>query len=163
MSKAFTKDDDGAERVLVRPRPPLPPDTPNYVTPRGISLLRDELESLGRERSRLEAASRAGGPESTALAARVAELAARIASANVIDPSRETHDKVRFGATVTVQTEAGASRRYQIVGVDEADAATGCIAFTAPLARSLLGASIGDTVVVRLPRGSESVIVVAIE
>ncbi len=57
----------------------------------------------------------------------------------------------------------GGPRRYQIVGVDEADAASGKIAFVSPLARALLGRSAGDTAHVRTPRGEEELEIVAVE
>ena len=68
---------------------------------------------------------------------------------------------MRFGAHVRVESEEG-ERRYQIVGVDEADAARGRIAFVSPLARALLGRRVGDVVRVRLPRGEQELEVVAI-
>ena len=74
----------------------------------------------------------------------------------------EPRDQVRFGATVTVDG-AGGVRRYQIVGVDEADAARGKIAFVSPLARALLGSAVGDTARLRAPRGEEELEIVAVE
>ncbi|HEU4407634.1 MAG TPA: GreA/GreB family elongation factor [Polyangiaceae bacterium] len=159
MSKAFTK--EGApDAPLVPPRSPLPPGVTNYVTPRGLALLRDELRHLQAERASLEAA---GPPDEggdatarlAALAARVAELESRLAVAELVEPPAEPPDEVRFGATVRVRNEAGEERRYQIVGVDEADAAAGRIAFLAPLARALLGKRAGEAAVVRTPRGDE--------
>ena len=42
MSKAFTKEDAPDVPLLVPPRAALPPGVPNYVTPRGLRLLRAE-------------------------------------------------------------------------------------------------------------------------
>ena len=68
---------------------------------------------------------------------RLAELSARLASAQLVDPNAQAHDKVRFGAIVTLRTvegaQAGEERRIQIVGVDEADPAQGKVAFTTPM------------------------------
>ncbi|HEU4537219.1 MAG TPA: GreA/GreB family elongation factor [Polyangiaceae bacterium] len=159
MSKAFTKE-GASEAPLVAPRPPLPAGVANYVTPRGLALLRDELRRLHAERAALEAATPADGDADrpaalAALAARVAELESRLAAASLVDPAEQPRDEALFGATVRVRTEAGDERRYQIVGVDEADAAAGRSAFLAPLARALLGKRAGDVALVRTPRGDE--------
>ena len=63
---------------------------------------------------------------------------------------------------MTARTEDGGERRYEIVGVDEADPAHGRIAFVSPIARALLGKAIGDVAVVRTPRGEEEIEVVAV-
>jgi transcription elongation factor GreB len=158
VSKAFTKDDDGAVVQFVRSRAPLPRGIPNYVTARGLAALRDERVGLEGERSRRDAAGDLAAV--AALSARLAELEGRIGSAEVvIAPAGEARAMIRFSATVTVQNEGdggGGERRYQIVGVDEADAGAGRIAFTAPLARALLGRQVGDTVSISTLHGEES-------
>lgn len=147
----------------------MPPGVANYVTPRGLELLRDELRRLEAQRAELEAQSspdaeaEADRPQAiAALTARIVELSSRVASAELVDPQGQPRDEARFGATVLVRNEAGDERRYQIVGVDEADAAAGRVAFLAPLARALLGKHAGDIAVVRTPRGDEELEVVAI-
>lgn len=164
MSKAFTKDEGSSDPVVVRPRAPLPPGTPNYVTPRGFERLREELETLSQDRVRIEANDKAEGhaPEHAALVARINELGARLATASVVDPTRQPHDVVRFGAVVAIRSESRGTRSIQIVGVDEANAAEGRIAFVAPLARALLGAAVGDEVLVRTPGGTESLTILSI-
>ena len=165
MSKAFTKDDASDDPVVVVPRAPLPAGTANYVTPRGLSALRAELRQLDAERGRLEGLDADVHPdrarELTAVHARVRELGERVASAVPVDPRGQPHDEVRFGAQVTVRGEH-AERRYEIVGVDEADAPRGRIAFVSPLARALLGKRVGDDVTVRTPRGKEELEILAI-
>ena len=83
------------------------------------------------------------------MAGRTRDLTARLASAEVVDPRQQPHDQVRFGASVTLRTvggeRAGEERRLEIVGIDEADAAHGRMAFTAPIARAILGREVGDT------------------
>jgi transcription elongation factor GreB len=155
VSKAFTKDDDGAAVHFVRSRAPLPRDTPNYVTARGLAALRDERVRLEGERSRWEAA---GDPAAVAaLNARIGELEARIGSAEIVTPpAGEARNAIRFSATVVLESDQGVERRFQIVGVDEADAAAGRIAFTAPLARALLGRQVGDIVAMSTLHGEES-------
>ena len=164
MSKAFTKDDDAnASGVLVVPRAPLPEGVSNYVTPRGLRALRLERTMIERRRSALEAADPADRRAwLQALAQRAYELAARIASAELVLGQDQPQGEVRFGARVTLRTEAGQEASYQIVGVDEAEAAAGRIAFTSPLARALLGVHVGDVATLRSPRGSEELEVLAI-
>lgn len=167
MSKAFTKDDDGAAPVVVVSRAPLPPDTPNYVTARGLAQLHSELAELERQRKELAAhtedAEDAERRRTSAISiARAADLSERIATAVVV-PAPAARDEVRFGATVHTLTADGSARVYRIVGVDEADVARGSIAFAAPLARALLGKRVNDSVIVRTPRGDEELEVTAIE
>ncbi len=165
MSKAFTKDDAADDPLVVPTRRPIPAGVTNYVTPRGLASLRAELQRLHDEQppsdvsssdsERAHARAVAGG--------RVRELEERIASAVVVDPSAHPRDEVRFGARVTVRGESGGERHYEIVGVDEADAAHGRVAFMAPVARALLGKRVGEAVTLRTPRGEEELEVVAIE
>jgi len=142
MSKAFTKDDQPDEPVVVHHRPSLPEGVPNYVTPRGLDALRAVL------------ATTQPGPRHT-------ELEQHIASA-IVAPPLADHDEIRFGAHVTLRTADGHVREVQIVGVDEADPASGLVAFVAPLARALLGRRIGDQVMLRAPGGGEALEVVAL-
>jgi transcription elongation factor GreB len=162
VSKAFT-DEEAAPDLVVPPRAPLPAGVPNYVTERGLARLRDELAALQAERARVE--RDLDGADRThalaALAERRAELEQRIASAEVVPLPAAPTDVVRFGATVTVEGASGV-RRYRIVGVDEADAAQGRIAFVSPLARALLGRSAGDQVRLRVPRGEEELEIVRV-
>jgi transcription elongation factor GreB len=156
MNKAFTKEDDEAPSVIP-PRAPLPSGTTNYVTPRGLRLLHEErerLQSLQRSASDPTAHADQRRLQAT-LAARMHQLDERIASAVVVAPSAQAQDTVRFGASVVVRNEEGRERRLQIVGVDEADAAHGLIAFFSPVARALLGRQTGDVVQVSTPRGTE--------
>jgi transcription elongation GreA/GreB family factor len=97
------------------------------------------------------------------LDARLAELEDRLASAELVSPERLSHDEVRFGAQVTVRDGSGEQRVYRIVGVDEADARKGSVAFVSPLARALLGKHAGDSASVRTPQGDQEIEVIAIE
>jgi transcription elongation factor GreB len=144
VSKAFTKDDRPAEPLVVRHRPPLPEGVPNYVTPRGIRALREQLAA------------------ETGATARRAELEQRIGSA-VLAPPPADRGEIRFGARVTLRGPEGQPRRIQIVGIDEANPAAGLIAFVAPLARALLGQRTGDAVAVRSPGGAEELEIVAVD
>ena len=162
MSRAFTKEDAPSGPVLIPPRAPLPPGATNYVTPRGLSLLRAELE---KERAVLDTDDGDEDERKRALAVvagRLADLEARIGSARVV-----THDpppaEVRFGATVTLVTDDGQERRFTIVGVDEAATAPDRVAFLAPIARAVTGHSVGDTIPLTTPRGEQRLTVMAVE
>jgi transcription elongation factor GreA len=88
---------------------------------------------------------------------RVAELEDKISRAQVIDPAKLTGDTVKFGATVTVVDEdTDEETTYQIVGESEADVKQGRIAITSPIARALVGKSVGDSVEVATPRGAKA-------
>lgn len=160
MSKAFTKEDATPDEILVARRPPLPAGVPNYVTPRGLELLRAERQALESARSALRGEAGAAA-RVTALGARLAELEQRLQSAQCVEPA--PGGVVRFGSWVTLQDEAEREQRYQIVGVDEADPAQGKVAFLSPLAKALLGARVGDSVRVQKPGGSQELEVLAID
>ena len=96
------------------------------------------------------------------LAVRASELDDRIATAVPVPPPAQGDGLVRFGATVRVAVEDGSEHVYRIVGVDEADAARGLIAFVSPLARALLGKREGDAAVVHTPRGEEELEIVGV-
>jgi transcription elongation factor GreB len=166
MSKAFTKDDDAGDAPLfVGRRAPLPNGSPNYVTERGLALLRAELaQQLERWAGRAQQVSEAERARAGAWhAAQLAEIEARIACAVLVESARQPRDEVRFGAKVRVRNSAGSERTYRIVGVDEADAASGDVAFVAPLARSLLGKRVAEVALVRTPAGGDELEVLAID
>lgn len=90
-------------------------------------------------------------------------LARRMKALRVVDPaSQEDRGKVYFGATVTIADEDDAHLELTIVGDDEQDATAGRIGWSAPLARALRGAAIGDLRTVRLPSGEKEWEVIAI-
>ena len=164
VSKAFTNEETADTPIIVRARAPLPAGVPNYVTARGLAQLRAELAELEHERAAHEGAAAEDGDRDhlAVLAARIAELAARIGSAELIDVTAQGADEVRFGATVRVRDGDGKERQYEIVGVDEADARVGKVAFVSPVAAALLGRRVGETVELRSPRGEEELEVVEI-
>lgn len=165
MSRAFVKNDSSDERILVPPRAPLPSGIINYVTPRGMTLLREELAALEAERLAARKGRENGNDDAelirrlAILGHRIAELVRRIDSAQVVDPLGQPGDEVRFGATVTVRTLSGRNpgkiRRMTIVGVDEADPPSGFISFISPMASILIGCGIGETVSMRSGEGEE--------
>src|SRR5690625_883997 len=166
MSKAFTKEDAQEQPLFVPARAPLPAGVPNYVTAYGLTLLQDERAEWRAEKARLEAASSdndARRQELAAISKRLADLDARLASATVVDLGNQPKDEVRFGARVTVLTDNGEERRYQIVGVDEADASQGKVSFLSPIARAMMGHGVGDTAKLSIARGEETLEIIAID
>lgn len=83
-------------------------------------------------------------------------LARRMKAVRVVDPaSQPDKTRVRFGATVTIADEDDEQRTLTLVGDDEQDAGEGLIGWSAPLARALRGAAVGDLRRVRLPAGEK--------
>ena len=87
---------------------------------------------------------------------RLAELKSIISLAEIIDTSKLSGNVVRFGATVELADEGtDAESTYQIVGTHEANINNGRLSVTAPLARALIGKSLGDSVEVVSPGGAK--------
>ena len=160
MSRAFVKEDN-SEPPLIVPRAPLPEGAVNYVTQRGLALLHAERAQLDAARPDPEALDAIR--ELAAYNARSSALTARIGSAVVLDPASLPHDEARFSALVTLRNDSGDERRYRIVGVDEADAHAGRIAFTAPLAVRLSGKRVGDALLLRGPQGEVEFEIVSLD
>ena len=140
------------------------------MTPRGHRMLQEELHRLKTvERPRIikeieEARSHgdlsenaeydAAKERQAQLEARIALTEDRLARAQVIDPSGQTPDAVRFGATVVlVDIDTSDQKTYTIVGEDEADISRGLLSVTSPVARALLGRGVDEAVQVRVPKG----------
>jgi transcription elongation factor GreA len=138
------------------------------VTPDGFLKIQEELERLLKvERPKniqAIAEARAHGDLSenaeyhaakerqSFLEGRIRELQAKIARAEVIDPSKISQDKAAFGATVKV-LDIAADEEYvfTLVGVEEADVKQGKISISSPVGRALLGKEVGDTVIIKAP------------
>jgi transcription elongation factor GreB len=152
---------------------------PRFITPRGFATLRAEYEQLfGVERPKVVeivywAASLGDRSENAdylygkkrlrEIDRRLACLAKVMKAAKVVDPAAQVaRGEVRFGATVELADEDDNRRTLTIVGDDETDAGAGLIGWSAPIARALRGAQVGDERVVRLPSGEKSYEVVAI-
>ena len=86
---------------------------------------------------------------------RIQEIEAKLSDAQVIDVTKiSPSGKIVFGCTVTL-VEQGSDQevRYKIVGEDEADVKEDTISVLSPMARAMVGKSLGDTVVVKSPEG----------
>jgi transcription elongation factor GreA len=139
------------------------------MTPEGARKLREELVRLKEERPRIsrdiEVAREHGDLSENAeyhaakerqgmVEARIKDLEDKLSRAEVIDPTKLSGTKVRFGATVTlINVATDEEVKYRIVGAEESDLNQGSISISAPLARALIGKEVGDEVTVQLPIG----------
>ncbi|RME20396.1 MAG: transcription elongation factor GreA [Deltaproteobacteria bacterium] len=91
---------------------------------------------------------------------RINEIEDKLARAEVIDPSRMKGDKVVFGAKVLL-TDLNTNKQvsYQLVGDEEADINERKISVHSPVARAIIGKSVGDMVLVRTPGGEREYVV----
>ena len=94
---------------------------------------------------------------------RILELESLISRAEVIDVTKLSGDRIKFGATVKlVDEDTDEEKTYQIVGEPEADVRSGRVSVSSPIARALIGKTIGDTVEVSTPGGGKSYEVVGV-
>jgi transcription elongation factor GreA len=94
---------------------------------------------------------------------RILELESLISRAEVIDVTKLSGERIKFGATVKlVDEDTEEEKTYQIVGEPEADVHSGRVSVTSPIARALMGKTIGDTVEVTTPGGGKSYEVVGV-
>lgn len=152
---------------------------PRFITPAGFAKIRAEYEQLfGKERPKVVeivswAASLGDRSENAdylygkkrlrEIDRRLAHLAKVMKDAKLVDPAAQPdRDQVRFGATVELADEQDERRTVTIVGDDETDASAGLIGWSAPLARAMIGAKVGDERIVRLPSGEKSYEVIGI-
>ena len=160
MSRAFVKEGDGGLDPL--PDLPLSPH-PNYVTPRGLTLLQSRLRTRQADLAALKARPDRLDKLPQAAAERdIRYLDARLRSAILVDAATHPLNEVAFGLRVTVRDTAGHETHYDITGEDEADAAQHRITPTSPLARALMGARPSDMVTWAKPSGAVELTVVAI-
>ena len=141
------------------------------MTRAGFDRLREELERLKKvDRlaiSRAIAEARAHGDlsenaeyhaarEKQAMTeARIKDLEAKLGTAEVLDLPT-SGDRIIFGSTVRLEDEDGKALVYQIVGSEEAEPARGRISVMSPLARTLIGKKVGDSVIAQVPAGKKT-------
>ncbi|PVE22554.1 transcription elongation factor GreA [Microvirga sp. KLBC 81] len=95
---------------------------------------------------------------------RILELESLISRAEVIDIAKLSGERIKFGATVKlVDEDTEEEKTYQIVGEPEADVRSGRVSVSSPIARALMGKTIGDTVEVSTPGGGKSYEVVGVQ
>jgi transcription elongation GreA/GreB family factor len=156
MSVAFTREEDLESQAADLPDRPVS-SHPNLVTASGLA----QIEAALAAAQAAYAAARGAGDISTdrtAMARATRDLrywSARRATARLTEPEIEP-DKVQFGRTVELEREDGRRQSFRIVGEDEADPAQGRISYVSPVARALMGASVGD--VARIGDGEAEVL-----
>ena len=151
----------------------------NYITPAGLAALRaryDHLLDTERPETVAIVSWAAGNGDRSEngdyiygrkrmreIDRELARLARRMKAAKVVDPAAQP-DRTRawFGATVTIADEDDNERTVTLVGDDEQDPSTGKIGWSAPIARALRGAAVGDLRTVRLPAGEKEWEVLAV-
>lgn len=149
------------------------------MTPGGAQKLKEQLARLKEERPRIsreiEVAREHGDLKENAeyhaakerqgmVEAQIKDTEDKLSRAEVIDPTKLTGSRVRFGATVRLlNTDTDDETTYQIVGADESDIDHGLISVSAPLARALIGKEPGDEVKVQLPGGVRNYEIVDVE
>lgn len=152
---------------MSRYRPPGPKKSP-YITRPGMQALEAEQKAIWLKRREVVAALSAAAAEGDRsenaeyiyrkkelreLDRRIRYLQKRLPELNVVDQKPANPECVYFGATVTLEDEAGTVVTYRIVGPDEFDHAESYISIDSPLARSLMKRELGDEVEVEVPRG----------
>lgn len=150
------------------------------ITEAGYTRLQDELKTLktierpaiiraiaeAREHGDLSenAEYHAARERQSFVEGRVAELEDKISRAQIIDVSKLDGDAVKFGATVTLaDEETDEKTTYQIVGETESDISAGMLSVSSPLARAIIGKSVGDSVEVATPGGSRDYEIVKVK
>ena len=88
---------------------------------------------------------------------RITELESYVSRAEIIDPSKLTGDTVKFSANVLVVDEDSEEEtKYQVVGEYESDIKNNKLSISSPLARAMIGKTVGDSVEVVTPKGSKA-------
>lgn len=144
-------------------RPPAPQSSP-YITPAGFATLQQELKDIWTRRrdvvKALAAAAAEGDRSENAeyiyrkkelagLDRRIRYLQKRLPALTVVERQANT-GAVYFGAVVTLTDASGVSRAHRLVGPDETDAKSGAISIDSPLAKAILGKTVGDEVAIRI-------------
>ncbi|NQY82977.1 MAG: transcription elongation factor GreA [Alphaproteobacteria bacterium] len=150
------------------------------LTPRGAQKLRNELMHLmSNERPEIikaiatardygdlkeNAEYHAAREKQSFIEGRIKEIEAVISRASIIDPTSMSGETVKFGATVTIlYLETEQEQRYQLVGEPEADTSQNRISVASPVARALIGKSLGEVVTIKSPRGNQDCEIIALE
>ena len=154
MSRGFVKEDDQEEVPIVPQRAYLPEGVTNFVTPFGMNQLLAEKQMLINEKNNLNNANENEKRiELNYINAKLQLLNNRIAEAKIVNLNEQPQNEIRFGATITLKTEASENiQTFQIVGVDEADISKGKVSFISPIARVLINKKIGDKVILNQAR-----------
>ncbi len=155
MSRGFVKEDDQEEIPRVPQRAFLPEGVTNFVTQTGMDQLLAEKQMLGSEKDNLVGA-REDEKRITLnyINAKLQLLNNRISEAKIVNLKEQPQNEIRFGALVTLKTEAtGNIQTFQITGVDEAAISKGKISFLSPMSKVLINKRIGEKVMLKRAEG----------
>jgi transcription elongation factor GreB len=164
MSRAFVKESDDDLVAGELPERPLPVHV-NYVTPKGLELLQARVRELTERHEDLKRQAEEDSEARQKLRETDRDLRyfnAQLERATLVDTANQPRDRVHFGAVVKIEDKEGHEQEFSLVGDDEADVARGRISWASPLARAMIGARVGDTVVWRRPAGEAEVYIVDI-
>ena len=150
-----------------------------YITPRGARQLREELAYLWRDKrplvtEQVRAAAALGDRSENAeyqygkrqlreIDRRIRYLQKRLENLSVVDRIPSDRDRVFFGAFVTLCTESDEELSIRIVGEDEIDLDNQWISMNTPLARAIIGKSLGDEAEIQRPAGKITAEIVSID
>ena len=154
MNKAFVNDDDEGQ-IDVLPDREIPPH-PNLVTTEGLA----QIESMQAELSKQLSAAEDGDDANTVahIARDLRYWTARRSNAELVSPPK-VKSKVAFGLRVTIRRDDGRKQTFRIVGLDEADPEKGSLSYISPMAKALMGKSVGD--VVHVGQGDAEIVAIA--
>ena len=151
--------DDATEELPARAASPHP----NYVTPKGMCLLRERVRELQTLRNELAASEDIASKQLLKSNDRdLRYFDERARTAMLVNPATQVDGHVHFGSNVEVIDPDGNALCFSIVGEDEADVALGKISWVSPLACALMDAQVDDTVVWRRPAGDLELVVASI-
>jgi transcription elongation factor GreB len=179
MNKAFVKESDNDDDELEPVASDIPEGTKNYITPGGYRRIKEELLQLidvdRPEVVRIVSWAASNGDRSEngdyiygkrrlrEIDRRIRFLTKRLDAAEVVDPSvHHGSDQIFFGATVRYENHAGNEVTVEIVGIDEMDPLKGKISWISPVARALIKAREGDSVVLRTPAGTDELTILEV-
>ncbi|WP_310475866.1 transcription elongation factor GreA [Sandarakinorhabdus sp.] len=146
MSVAFTKESDAEAVAADLPDRPIPAH-PNLVTTNGLAQIETALTAARAAYAEAQASGSISS-DRTAMARATRDLrywSARRASAQLVE-TRPGDGSVGFGSCVSFERADGRAQTYAIVGDDEADPAQGSVSYVSPLARAMIGKTVGDVV-----------------
>jgi|HubBroStandDraft_6_1064221.scaffolds.fasta_scaffold648823_2 transcription elongation factor GreB len=155
MSRAFVREEDP-----LRPEPPPEfklSSHPNLVTPRGLERIEQAIDDLNAM-----IAQSPIGEIKDRLLRDLRYWTARKETARVVEPEADS-DEVRFGSRVTFRRGDGPSETIEIVGEDESDPKLGRIGWVAPLASSMMGARVGEVVMLDNRRPAVPITILAVD
>ena len=159
MSRAFVKENDLEHAGIDIPERPVS-QLPNYVTPNGHQQLKENIHLIETEIKSIK--EQEDSPENKQnkmkLERDLRYYLKRFETAILID-KHEDNNKVLFGAHVILIDENDENYKFQIVGEDEADIKQNKLSYVSPLAKELIGSSIGDEVIWKRADGNRVVFI----